>query len=150
MFKVIALLSALLLLAACQARQPKTRPQTTGASAVEYGRGQPVIEVQSAPLPIARQIQGQTDLISVLMTDTGFQPATIQVRSGQRVKLRVQNRSNAPHNLVIERFGIFSRTLQPGEENYIEFTASQAGNWPIFSDWSGQPEPGYAATLKVE
>ncbi|HYF90862.1 MAG TPA: cupredoxin domain-containing protein [Symbiobacteriaceae bacterium] len=109
----------------------------------------PVI-TQKEPLSVAEQMAGQEGVISVLITDRGFEPQEVPTAVGGRVKIHLKNASGGKHNLVVQRFGIVSRTLAPGEENYIEFTPSETGEWPVVSDAPGAVEPGFTATLKVE
>jgi plastocyanin len=108
------------------------------------------VVIQNEPMSVAQQMAGQTGVVEVVMTDKGFAPATVSTTIGGTVKLHVRNTSGSEHNLIIDQFGIVTRGLKPGEENYIEFTASQKGDWPMVSDAPGQVEPAFRATLKVE
>ncbi|HWI63633.1 MAG TPA: cupredoxin domain-containing protein [Symbiobacteriaceae bacterium] len=134
-----------LLLAGCASR-PKADATPVN---VPKEHPEPVI-TQTAPKTVAQMIAGQEGVVTVRMTDRGFEPAQIAATLGGRVKLHLKNEAAAGHNLVIQKFGILSRTLGPGEENYIEFTPNLKGDWPIISDAPGEAEPAFKATLKVE
>jgi|GEM_PF-2796750 len=108
------------------------------------------ISVQTEPTPIARQMEGQQGVVQLLLTDGGITPAVIPASLGARVRIHVQNRGSLPHNFIIPQFGIVGRVLEPGGENYIEFTPNQKGQWPYFSDAPGQEEPGLKGVLQVE
>lgn len=142
-------IAAILILAAflsgCGARPRADKPDVQVPA--EYPA--PVIS-QMEPLTVAQQVAGEAGVVSIRMTDRGFEPAEIRTTIGGRVKIHLKNASGARHNLVIDRFGIVSRTLPPGEENYIEFTATSRGDFPIISDAPGEPEAGFRAVLKVE
>jgi len=106
--------------------------------------------IQTEPRPIAAQMAGKTGIARVTVTDRGFEPARITARVGDRVKVHLRNAGTREHNLILPRYGVFPQNLAPGGETYIEFTASEAGAWPFFSDAPGSPEPGLAGELRVE
>ncbi|MDF2630836.1 MAG: hypothetical protein K0R39_4667 [Symbiobacteriaceae bacterium] len=110
---------------------------------------EPVIS-QMKPRTIGEQMAGLTDVQKVRITDRGFEPKEIQTAVGGKVRIHLVNESSAAHNLILNRFAIVTRTLGPGEENFIEFTATEKGTWPFVSDAPGQVEPAFGGTLKVE
>jgi hypothetical protein len=143
---IAAVLAAAVALAGCRThREPDGVPVSPSA-----GEESTVIAIQNEPVPIAEQLAGQTGVVEMVMTDRGFEPPQLTSTIGGTVKLHVRNDSAGEHNLIVERYGIVTRTLKPGEENYVEFTASEKGAWAIVSDAPGQVEPAFQATLKVE
>lgn len=109
----------------------------------------PVI-TQTKPLSIQEQMAGLTDVRRVRITDAGFEPNLLQTAVGGKVRIHLINESSAAQNLIIDRFGIVTRTLAPGEENFIAFTATEKGDWPFLSDAAGEVEAAFGGTLKVE
>lgn len=143
-----ALCAAMLLLfltAGCSARQEPEPQPVAREPAQEH-----VVTIQTEPVPIAEQMEGQTGIIAVVVTDRRFEPDAITTTVGGRVKIHLINKGTKEHTLTIPRWDVFSRNLAPGEENYIEFTASEKGIWPFFSDAPGEPEAGLNGELKVE
>lgn len=138
-------LAALLVLVATfgTGRQPKQAPVHVPDSPA------PVI-TQTKPLSVQQQMAGLTDVRRVRITDAGFEPKELQTTVGGKVRIHLINESSAEHNLIINRFGIVTRALAPGEENFIAFTANAKGNWPFVSDAPGEVEPAFGGTLKVE
>lgn len=110
---------------------------------------EPVIS-QTKPLSIQEQMAGLTGVQTVRITDNGFEPKELQTSVGGKVRIHLVNESSGEHNLIIDRFGIITRNLAPGEENFIEFTATAKGSWPFASDAPGAVEPAFGGTLKVE
>lgn len=106
--------------------------------------------IQTEPVPIAQQMAGQEGIVELVVTDEGFRPAVITTTVGERVKIHLINRGSRAHTLTIPRIPVFSQNLDPGGENYIEFTAGEKGVWAYFSDAPGEPEPGLAGELRVE
>ncbi|MGE5672614.1 MAG: cupredoxin domain-containing protein [Mycobacterium leprae] len=132
-----------LLLAACSATQDPPELPPAAAEAV------PVIS-QQAPVPIAAQMGRQTDIVTLKVTDRGLEPGLLVTAAGGKVKLHLLNAGTRVHNLVIPRFGIVSRALGPGEENYVEFTAGTVGEWPLYSDATPADSESLHGILKVE
>jgi plastocyanin len=110
---------------------------------------EPVIS-QTKPFSIQEQMAGLTGVQKVRITDSGFEPKELQTAVGGKVRIHLVNESSGEHNLIINRFGIVTRTLAPGEENFVEFTADAKGNWLFLSDAPGAVEPAFGGTLKVE
>ena len=141
-----AALMAAVVLAGCQTRAPRNETEAPPDDFANH----PVIAIQEAPVPIAQQMAGQTGVVEMAVTARGYEPAQLTVGLNDRVQIHLVNRDSKEHNLVLERWGIITAPLAPGAETYIEFTASEKGAWPIFSDAPGVAEAGYDATLQVE
>ena len=60
-----------------------------------------------------------------------FDPETIDVEQGDRVKLRVINEDNFDHGVAIDAFGISQRLPANGTIN-IEFVATKSGVFPFY------------------
>jgi len=114
------------------------------------GVGQEILAIEQTPTPIAVQMAGKTGILTLTVTEGGFQPPIIAAKAGGQVRIHLRNGGRAGHNLVIPRYGIATRTLGPGEETYVEFTAGEKGDWPVFSDAPGAPEVGLTGHLRVE
>jgi len=112
-----------------------------------------ILDVQTEPVSIIKQMSGQEGVVRLTITPQGFDPARLTYRMGEKVKIHVVNEADRSHNLIIPRFGIAASVMSPSAQTYIEFTASAQGTWPFFSDASrdpGDPVPGFVGTLKVE
>ena len=59
----------------------------------------------------------------------GFDPATITVKQGDTVRIKVTS-TDVVHSLVIPEYGIDER-LPPSEEHVVEFVADKAGEFPF-------------------
>lgn len=140
------ILLAVVGVAACSSQTPHQEPAAVSQS---ESHPRPVI-TQRAPVPVQKQMEGRENVLRLVVTDEGFVPSVLRVQEGGRVRIHLQNEGNQEHNLVIPRWGIVARNMGPGEENYIEFTASQKGLWPFFSDTSGSSEARLRGTLQVE
>lgn len=99
---------------------------------------------------MAEYLKQRRDVRALTATDDAMRPRELRARRDERVAIHFRNAGRRPHNLIIPEFRIVSRVLQPGEENFIEFTANRAGRFPMFSDAPGSIEPGLQAELIVE
>ncbi|MDO8663837.1 MAG: cupredoxin domain-containing protein [Candidatus Wildermuthbacteria bacterium] len=86
----------------------------------------------------------------VLGSEFAFSPASITVKSGQKVKIKFRNHGGAPHNLAIEGLGIGTKTIKSGDDASIEFTAPASGTYAFFCSVAGHREAGMKGQLIVE
>lgn len=75
------------------------------------------------PLPDAREIR-------VEAFQFGFEPATIEVTQGERIRLVLATR-DVPHGLAIPEFGVNLATGE-GREDSAEFVADKAGEFSFY------------------
>lgn len=96
--------------------------------------------IQLTPVSVKEHLAHQQDVVQLLLFDDRMEPATINVKAGDQVKLHVINRGARPHNLVLPDFHLVGRELAQGEENYVEFTATEAGEFPLYAENAGEVE----------
>lgn len=131
--------------------RPEPAPLVTGSPWEDAPAGNEAVTAQTEPVPIARQMAGQTGIVQMVLTDEGIQPGELRTTVGGRVKIHVRNEGKQEHNLVIPRWGIYpTHNLPPGGETYIEFTAGEKGAWEFYSDAPGKVEAALKGILKVE
>ncbi len=106
-------------------------------------------EADSTASPSADQQEPSVEV--TVGTDEGaelqFDPTEISVTAGATVRLTFVNESIVAHNLVfIAPISAATATIQPGEEETIEFTAPEAGEYTYVCTL----HPGMQGTLTVE
>lgn len=119
---------------------------------------QRVEERPTVPTPVtietteATESGGKTVIrkIEVSGDEFKFNPSTITLAAGERVKITFKNTGNAPHNLRIEELGIGSQTIAGGQTDSFEFTAPAAGRYTFFCSVAGHREAGMEGELTVE
>lgn len=121
--------------------QPRPAPERTESK---------VLAIQTEPIPIARQMEGQTGVVRVVITDAGFEPPLLTIQIGGRVKIHLKNEASREQNFLLPRFGVVTSSLAVGGENYIEFTANEKGEWAFFSDQVQEGAKSLTGILKVE
>ena len=60
-----------------------------------------------------------------------FEPESINIEQGDRVKLTVINEDDFDHGFAVDAFGI-SQRLPANETIYIEFVATKSGEFPFY------------------
>ena len=81
----------------------------------------------------ARQVQSGVDemkTIEVIASQYAFEPATISVAEGDRVRLHLRSTDRA-HGIGIKAFGVKALIPKTGEVATVEFIADRAGTFDI-------------------
>lgn len=118
-------------------------PAPTQAPTIETG--QPTETLPTTQSSIA----GATE-INVSGTEFNFNPASISVKAGERVKITFKNNGRVPHNLVIEGLNMETKTINGGQTDAVEFTAPSSGTYVFFCSIPGHRASGLEGSLKVE
>lgn len=124
MRKVILLLVlSMFLISACTQQKPEDLVgQGTPVPQQVPAEGKEVEEKVVAP--------SETKEFKITAKQFQFEPATIEVNKGDRVKLIVTS-VDVPHGISIPEYGINER-LNPGTPVTIEFTAEKEGTFTTF------------------
>jgi nitrosocyanin len=76
--------------------------------------------------PVDRRISA-----AVVNGRPGFTPAVVRVEKGDKVELRVGDRTDKTHGFTIAGYGV-ARTVGAGKPITVKFTAKRAGRFRIF------------------
>lgn len=85
---------------------------------------------------------------SIDVTSFSFTPSTMEVNQGDTVKITVKNLKGA-HNLTIDELGIYTGTLQVGEERIVTFIAEEVGTFEYYCSIGFHRTRGMVGTLTV-
>jgi len=80
--------------------------------------------------------------ITVVGTEFSFNPSSISIQAGEKVRIIFKNLGGANHNLIIEGSGVSTKT--------IEFTFPAAGTYNFFCSIPGHKAAGMTGSLIVE
>ena len=90
-----------------------------------------------------------TKSFTVTAKQWSFDPATITVKKGDKVKLTVKS-VDVSHGFSLSAFGV-NQTLEPNKEVAVEFVADKTGSFPfVCSVFCGSGHGGMKGTLIVE
>lgn len=94
-------------------------------------------------------VEPQVVEISMTAKRWEFEPGTITVKKGQKVKLNIKS-VDVTHGFALPDFGV-SQRLEPGKEVTVEFTADKKGTFTFFCNVAcGSGHSGMKGTLVVE
>ncbi len=88
--------------------------------------------------------------ITVTGTEYSFNPATISVKKGEKIKLTFINAGSTLHNLVIDSLGVQTKNVAPGKSDTIEFTVESDADLTYFCSISNHQSLGMEGELKIE
>lgn len=88
--------------------------------------------------------------ITVTGTEFSFNPSSISVKAGEKIKITFQNNGKTIHNLTLDKLGVGTKTVNPGKTDVVEFTAPSSGTYSFFCSISGHRASGMEGSLKVE
>ena len=103
----------------------------------------------SAPANAQGQPAEEPRVIEVLAKRFTFEPARIEVKEGERVRLVLKS-ADGVHGIEIKKFKVNKRIPRGGEPVTIEFVASAAGEYPVLcSEYCGKGHEDMKGTLVV-
>ncbi|MDR7416424.1 MAG: cupredoxin domain-containing protein [Armatimonadota bacterium] len=121
---------------------PGWMPGMPGMSGMPHMRGW-------TPPTSAPSVRPGARLVPVTLADFAFRPASIRVRAGEPVNLRLVNAGRVTHDLYVPALG-FRVTVEPGEEVVAGLPALQPGTYEFYCSLPGHREAGMRGTLVVE
>jgi plastocyanin len=107
---------------------------------------------QSTPSQTAPAVAGSAEAQKITITGTefAFSPSAITLKKGQPAQITFKNGGTYPHNLTIADLGIKTKTIQPGEQDTIQFTPDKTGQFGFMCTVPGHADRGMKGTLTVE
>lgn len=109
--------------------------------------------VQEIVLPEETQVpleQAEVREIAVSGKEFSFDPASITLSEGEKVRVVFTNVGQAPHDFTIEGLGVKTEVIGSGKTDSVEFTAPASGNYTFFCSVPGHREAGMEGNLIVE
>lgn len=94
--------------------------------------------------------EGEIREIAVSGTEFNFNPSSITLTEGERVRLVFTNAGRAPHDFTLEGLGIKTQVIGPGQTDSVEFVAPASGKYTFFCSVPGHREVGMEGDLTVE
>ena len=82
-------------------------------------------------------------------SEFSFNPSSITVNAGDRVKITFKNTGSARHNLVIGDLGVSTSLIPAGSTDTIEFTADRSGTFAFYCSVPGHRSSGMEGQISV-
>ena len=92
----------------------------------------------------------QMQKVTVEAKEFAFTPSTITLKKGQPVQITFKNMGAFPHNLTIVDLNVKTKTIQPGEQDTIQFTPDKTGQFTFMCTVPGHADKGMKGTLTVQ
>ncbi|MDP3764976.1 MAG: cupredoxin domain-containing protein [Nanoarchaeota archaeon] len=125
---ILLLVLGVFLVGACTQQKPVERPEDL------VGQGTPVPkQVPASDKDVEEKVvtpSSEVKEFKITAKQFAFEPSTIEVNKGDKVKLVVTS-VDVPHGISIPEYGINER-LDPGTPKTIEFTAEKEGTFTTF------------------
>ena len=113
---LLLLVLSIFLLSACAQQKPVERPED--------------LVGQGTPVPQEQVQSGEVKEFKLTAKQFQFEPSTIEVNKGDKIKLVVTS-IDVPHGFSVPEYGINER-LNPGTPVTIDFTAEKDGTFTTF------------------
>lgn len=97
---------------------------------VVAGVGKDPATACAPPAPVNAAQDAPVKTFDVVAKRFAFEPATVEVRQGDRVRIVVRS-ADGVHGIGIRRFRVNTLVPRGGRPVTVEFTASEAGTFPI-------------------
>lgn len=94
----------------------------------------------------------EEDVVEIVVEGSEFEFSTaeITVKEGQTVRVVFKNAGAMPHDFMIDELGVATARLDPGEEETVEFVASETGTYEYYCSVGEHRAQGMVGTLTVE
>ncbi len=117
---ILLLVLSVFLVSACSQQKPEDL----------VGQGTPVPQQEQKQTTQTEGTGNAVKEFKITAKQFQFEPSTIEVNKGDRVRLIVTS-IDVPHGIAIPEYGINER-LDPGQPKTIEFTAEKEGSFTAF------------------
>jgi plastocyanin len=97
-----------------------------------------------------QMMEGDVREVTVDGSEYSFDPSSLTVTEGEKIRLTFNNVGNLPHNFVIDELGITTQTVPGGGSDTVEFTASQSGTFDFYCSVGNHRALGMEGELDVQ
>lgn len=108
-----------------------------------------VPEATMAPVATTSATTGTVKEITVNGSAFKFDPATLTLNKGDRVKLTFVNQGGS-HDFVIDELGVKTPVINAGQTAVVEFMADKAGTFEYYCSVGNHRAMGMKGTLTVQ
>ncbi len=109
-----------------------------------------IARLAAAPLALAWAASAAAADVTLTASEFAFEPGTVTVEEGERVRVVLENMGVLAHNVTIPALDAGTATIQSAKAAVVEFTAPEPGRYEIVCTVPGHEEAGMRATLRVE
>jgi plastocyanin len=92
----------------------------------------------------------QVQKVTVEGSEYAFTPSTFTLKKGLPAEITFKNTGAFPHNLTIADLNVKTKTIQPGEQDTIQFTPDKTGQFAFLCTVPGHADKGMKGMLTVQ
>ena len=118
-----------------------------------YNSNSAAVPSYTSPTTIPSQAPSSTvqvQKVTVSGSEFVFTPSAITLKKGQPAEITFKNMGAFPHNLTISALNIKTKTIQPGEQDTIQFIPDKTGQFTFMCTVPGHADKGMKGTLTVQ
>lgn len=108
------------------------------------------MQTQPSQAPATTSTATETQKITVTGSEFAFSPSAITLKKGQPAEITFKNMGAFPHNLAITDLNVKTKTIQPGEQDTVQFTPTKTGQFSFMCTVPGHADKGMKGTLTVQ
>jgi plastocyanin len=102
-----------------------------------------------APVTGSAAVAGMQKIM-VTGTEFAFSPSSFTLKKGQPAEITFKNEGAYPHNLTIADLRVKTKTIQPDEQDTVQFTPDKTGQFSFLCTVPGHADKGMKGTLIVQ
>ena len=114
------------------------------------GKVHPTPQETQSPVSSPSASLAQVKELNIKGSEFAFEPASITLTQGEKVKVTFDNIGKFPHNLVISDLNVATKTIQPNETDTIEFTTDKSGTFNMVCTVDAHEQKGMKGTLIIQ
>jgi plastocyanin len=122
-----------LLATGCTKAPESTENQPPAASTHDSGTPSSTPDAGPArePVPATATMEGDHQVVRVVVSDMGYAPASIELKAGvpARIVFKQESDSQCASQVMINDFNVPATDLPIGKETVVEFTPSESGTF---------------------
>ncbi|HZE87464.1 MAG TPA: cupredoxin domain-containing protein [Methylomirabilota bacterium] len=103
----------------------------------------------SAPSP-SSAMAGKMVNVTIKGSEFSFSPMTVTLKKDAKVHLTFENAGKFPHNFIIKDLNVATKTIQPGQQDTVDFTVNKAGSFQFICGVDSHADKGMIGTLIVQ
>jgi plastocyanin len=118
-----------------------------------YNSNSAAVPSYTSPTAMPSQASSSTaqmQKVTVEAREFAFSPSAITLKKGQPAEITFKNMGTLTHNLTISALNIKTKTIQPGEQDTIQFTPDKTGQFTFMCTVPGHADKGMKGTLTVQ
>ncbi len=101
---------------------------------------------------VGQQVQptdGAVREFNIESSEFKFNPASITVNKGDRVKVNFKNVGSTGHNFVIGELGVSTKVIHAGFTETVEFTVGKSGTFAFYCSVPGHRAAGMEGQISI-